>query len=85
LKFGFWGIVQNGKDCLYQWKSLPFGLKNAFAKLQRVMDWVLTSLNFAKCYIDDIIVFNSTCAEEHGHHTQENVDFSNVKCNIWVT
>jgi hypothetical protein len=24
-------------------------------------------LDFAKCYIDDIIVFNSTM-EEHGHH-----------------
>ncbi len=29
--------------------------------------WVLVGLDFAKCYIDDIIVFNSTM-EEHGHH-----------------
>ncbi len=31
------------------------------------MDWVLVGLDFTKCYIDDIIVFNSTM-EEHGHH-----------------
>jgi hypothetical protein len=26
----FWGIDQNGMDSLYNWKFLPFGLKNAF-------------------------------------------------------
>jgi hypothetical protein len=26
-----WGIDQNGKDYLYQWKFLPLGLKNARA------------------------------------------------------
>jgi hypothetical protein len=24
----FWGIDYHGKDCLYQWRFLPFGLKN---------------------------------------------------------
>ncbi len=28
-KIAFWGVNFHGKDCLYQWKFLPFGLKNA--------------------------------------------------------
>jgi hypothetical protein len=34
-----------------------WGLKNALTKFQWVMDWVLVGIGFAKCYIDDIIVF----------------------------
>jgi hypothetical protein len=34
------------------------------------MDRVLAGLGFAKCYIDDIIVFSST-SEDHKHHLQE--------------
>jgi len=34
------------------------------------MDHVLVGLDFAKCYIDDIIVFSSTI-EEHGHPLQD--------------
>jgi hypothetical protein len=37
-----------------------FALNNASVKLQKVMDWVLASLDFSKCYIENIIVFNST-------------------------
>jgi len=37
---------------------LPFGLKNALTKFQWVMDWLLVGIGFAKCYIDDIIVFS---------------------------
>jgi hypothetical protein len=56
-----WGSDLHGKDCLYQWWFLPFGLKNAFAKFQRVMDRVLARLGFAKlCYMDDIIIFSPT-------------------------
>jgi hypothetical protein len=37
-KTAFWGIDKDGKDRLYQWKFLPFGLKNAPTEFQRVMD-----------------------------------------------
>jgi hypothetical protein len=45
----------------------PFGLKNAPREFQRVMDRMLAGLGFAKCYIDDIIVFSLTPGD-HMHH-----------------
>jgi hypothetical protein len=48
VNISFWGIDQNRKDYLYQWKFLPFGLKNAFIKFQRMMDQVFAGLDFAK-------------------------------------
>ncbi len=63
----FWKIDLHGKDCLYQWWFFSFGLKDALVEFQRVMHRVLARLGFAKCYIDDIIVFNLT-SEDHMHH-----------------
>ena len=37
-KLVFWGIDENGKDQLYQWRFLPFGLKNAQVEFQCVMN-----------------------------------------------
>ncbi len=54
---------------MYQWKFLPFGLKNAPAKFQRVMDRILVGLDFVRCYIDDIVVYSDTM-EEHRIHLQ---------------
>ncbi len=79
VKMAFWGINFHGKDCLYQWQFFPFGLKNAFAKVQKVMDWVLARLGFVKCYIVDIIVFSLT-SKDHKHHLQE--VFGRVKDNL---
>ena len=41
VKTAFWGVDDDGKDSLFHWKFLPFGLKNAPAEFQRVMDQVL--------------------------------------------
>jgi hypothetical protein len=49
-----------------QWKFLPFGLKNALAEFQRVMNQMLVGFGFAKCYFDDIIVFSLT-PRDHIH------------------
>jgi hypothetical protein len=69
-KTAFWGIDKDGKDRLYQWKFLPFGLKNAPAEFQRVMDRVFSGLEFVKYYIDDIIVF-STNTQKHRTHSAD--------------
>jgi hypothetical protein len=47
VKTAFWGVDYHGKDQLYHSKFLPFGLKNAPPKSQRVMDQVLFGLPFA--------------------------------------
>jgi hypothetical protein len=68
-KIAFWGVISHGKDYLYQWKFLPFGLKNAPVEFQHMMDKVLARLDFVRCYIDDIVVYSDTM-EEHQIHLQ---------------
>jgi hypothetical protein len=70
VKTTFWGIDPHGKDCLYQWKFFPFGLKNALTKFQKVIYQIFAGLGFAKCYIHDIIIFNLTLGN-HMQHLQE--------------
>lgn len=50
----------------YEYRRMPFGLKNAPATFQRVMDNVLRGLQHESClvYLDDIIIF-STSLDEH--------------------
>ena len=56
---------------LHQFKVMPFGLCNAPATFQRMMDILLTGMNWRFCmaYIDDIVVFSKTF-EEHIKHLQ---------------
>ena len=53
---------------LYQFKVLPFGLTNAPAEFERIMEQVLRGLQWEKClvYLDDIII--------HGHDFQTALD-----------
>ena len=51
-----------------QFKRMPFGLKNAPACFQRIMDVALVDLiDFTCVYIDDILVFSKSW-EEHIMH-----------------
>ena len=54
---------------LFQFLVNPFGLCNASSTFQRLMELVLTALNWEIClaYIDDIVVFGRSW-EEHMQH-----------------
>ena len=53
---------------LFEFKVLPFGLNNAPATFQRLMDLLLSGLKWKTClvYLDDVIIFAHTF-EEHLH------------------
>ena len=54
-KTAFWGIDKK----VYEWNYIPFGIKNAPALFQRIMDKVICGLNFAAVYLDDIIIWSA--------------------------
>ena len=51
---------------MYRYRTMPFGLCNAGATFQRLMDVVMSGLHLDVClvYLDDIVVFSKT-TEEH--------------------
>lgn len=67
-KTTFWG-----NRCLWEWTVMPFRLKNAPSAFQRFMDQILRGLPFARCYIDDILIFSKT-VEEHKEHVKMVLD-----------
>ena len=52
---------------LFQFMVMPFGLSGAPATFQRMMDQILSGLQFSAAYLDDLVVFNDTW-EEHLKH-----------------
>ena len=75
MQSGFWQIEVHPDskektafitpDGLWQFKKMPFGLCNAPASFQRMMDIVLTGLKRNSCliYLDDVVVFSKTYDE----------------------
>ena len=50
-------------DGLYQYTVMPFGLRNAPATFQRMMNSVLRGVNNCETYLDDVLAFNDTWLE----------------------
>ena len=81
LASGYWQVELH-KDCqdrtafctpngLFEFKVLPFGLCNAPSIFQRLMDLILTGLQWSSClvYLDDIIILGKNFAD-HIHNVQ---------------
>lgn len=80
LNKSFWQVPVRKEDRLklafshpdlghFQYNTMPMGLCNSTATLQNLMLKVLRGLDFAIPYIDNIIIFASTC-EELLEHTR---------------
>jgi hypothetical protein len=76
---------------LFEYNTMPFGLKTAPAVFQRFMDGILGRSRWtaALCFIDDVIIFSNT-VEEHVEHiryileaaTKVGLKFSPTKCHF---
>ncbi|GMF48955.1 unnamed protein product [Phytophthora fragariaefolia] len=77
LRSGYWQIrvAEEDRDKtafltkrgLYRFRRMPFGLPNAPATFQRLMNGVLRGLTWLTClvYLDDIIIFTKAGIEQH--------------------
>ena len=54
----------------YEYVKVPFGLAQGPAYFQEIMTTILKDFNFAKAYLDDIIIL-SRIAEEHLSHIRQ--------------
>jgi len=79
---------------LYQFKRLPFGLRNAPAQFQRIMDQILGTLRWvaALVYIDDVLVYSDSWIEHIAHlrallesTRRAKLKFSMSKCRLGFT
>ena len=82
LASGYWQVEMNKKDKektafisqfgLYEFNVMPFGLKNAPATFQRLMNHILQEFlyEFVAVYLDDIIIY-STTYENHIQHLRK--------------
>ena len=82
LRSGYWQVEMDQKDrektafCtpegLFEFNVMPFGLCNAPATFQRLMDSILAGLHWRSClvYIDDIVVIGKSF-DEHLYNLQQ--------------
>jgi Reverse transcriptase (RNA-dependent DNA polymerase) len=82
LTSGFWQVRMNAQDQektafstkfgTYEFTVMPFGLMNAPATFQRLMDNVFYDVTwkFVLVYMDDIIIYSKTL-EDHRKHLEQ--------------
>jgi hypothetical protein len=80
---GFWQIPLTDRakeisafvtpDGLYQYKVMPFGMKNSPATFQRLINNVTAGLHGCEAYIDDVIIHSETW-EDHMKFTKDFFD-----------
>ncbi|XP_075061867.1 extracellular calcium-sensing receptor-like [Mixophyes fleayi] len=64
---------------LFEFIAIPFGMKNAPATIQRTVDHLLTRCEeFAKAYLDDIVIFSETW-EDHLQHVAQVFHFESYQ------
>ena len=104
FKSGFWQVCMApesqqytaftvGKHGFYEFTRMPFGLCNAPATFQRLMQNTLKELNLTYCiiYLDGVIIFEHT--EEHlerlrvvlEHFRELNLKLKPSKCSFFQT
>ena len=71
IRWGYWHVMMHPDDIEktafvtadghFEWLRMPFGLKNAPATFQRIIQVILGDLRFTICfnYLDDIVIFSS--------------------------
>ena len=79
LKSGFWKIGMNTYNRYktsfvvphgqFQWRVMPFGLKNASSEFQKRMEDIFGDLKFVIVYFDDLLIC-SFDLKEHGKHLE---------------
>ena len=78
LASGYWQVAMSPEpkhkaafvtnEGLFQFRVMPFGLCNAPATFERLMDHVLCGMRWSQClvYLDDVISFGGTVTEALG-------------------
>ena len=79
LASGYWQVAMSPEakrkaafvtnEGLFQFRVMPFGLCNAPATFERLMDRVLCGMRWSQClvYLDDVISFGKSVPESLGH------------------
>ena len=69
---------------LYEYKVMPFGLRNAAATFQRLMNQVVANLDGCAVYVDDVVVYSDTWDShlERLHHLFTRLAHANLTVNL---
>ncbi|KAB5589419.1 Retrotransposable element Tf2 [Ceratobasidium theobromae] len=88
-----WKTAFCTKEGLFEYKVMPFGLKNAPATFQRFMNKLFADLldDYVVVYIDDILIYSNN-HEDHTKHVREvlrrlreaHLFCKESKCEFWV-